>query len=268
MFANMLGDFGMNIQNEQNKIKGKVDIILRDNTGHVVQKYRCNNLITSSGKMLLANIFRGTEKQAVTHIGVGTGGTKPSPADDQLENELLPRKQFDQNLIQEEKNAMIVLKNKKGKDAVKITSKLSGEQGNHTMVEVKFIQAKRVKDQKVNLNITNDKVNIKESFENLVMDPESKNYLIAKINEESDLVTAAVIDESLPDSLDMKWLSGGSDIQVTLSSTFGYDDANGTLSEAGIFNDESAGVMYNRVVFPEISKTDKFTLSLIWKISF
>jgi hypothetical protein len=264
----MLGDFGMNHIQEQNKIKGKVEIILRDSEGNVVNKQYCNNLITSTGKMLLANIFRGTEKQGVTHIGVGSGSTKPSPADDQLENELLPRKQFDQNIIQEEKNASLILKNKKGKDAIKVTSKLSGELGNQTMLEVKFIEARRVKDQKVNINISNDKADIKETFEELVMDTESENYLIAKINEDSELVTTSVIDESLPGELDMKWLSGASDIQVTLSSTFGYDDANGILTEAGIFNSENGGVMYNRVVFPEISKTDKFTLSLIWKISF
>ncbi len=268
MCADMLGDVGMYHIYEQNKIKGKVDIILRDSLGKVVKHHTCHNLITSSGKMLLANIFRGTEKQGVTHIGVGTGPTKPVPGDDKLENELTPRKTFDQNIIQEEKNASIILKSKKGKDSIKLTSKLSGELGNHSMVEIKFIEARRIKDQKVNIIITNDKVEIKENFEGLVIDPESDNYIIAKINEESELVSAAVIEEELPAEMDMKWLSGGSDIQVTLSSTFGYDDANGTLTEAGIFNSEDGGVLYNRVVFPEISKTDKFTLSLIWKISF
>ena len=110
--------------------------------------------------------------------------------------------------------------------------------------------------------------NIEETFENLVMDPESENYLIAKINEESELVSASVIEEEMPGNLNPTELTGGSDIVVTLSSTFGYDDANGTLTEAGIFNSENGGVLYNRVMFPEITKTDKFTLSLIWKISF
>ena len=100
------------------------------------------------------------------------------------------------------------------------------------------------------------------------MDPEVENYLIAKINDDSELITASVIEEDLPGQLNPTQLTGGSDIVVTLSSTFGYDDANGNLTEAGIFNSENGGVLYNRVMFPEISKTDKFTLSLIWKISF
>ncbi len=249
-------------------LKGEVDIILRDSTGRIVEKHSYHNLITSSGKMLLANIFRGTEKQGVTHIGVGSGSTRPTPADDELEAEILPRKLFDQNMIQEEKNASLILKDKKGKDAIKLTSKLSGEEGNNTTVEVKFIPARRVKDQIVNVYFKNDVEGIDEAFEELSIDPESKHYLIAVINEGSKLVSASVIEEQLPDDLKPTKLGGGSDIIVTLSSTFGYDDANGKLTEAGIFNFDTHGVLYNRVVFPEISKTDKFTLSLIWKISF
>lgn len=258
----------MMINKEQNSIKGSVEVILRDSKGKVVKKHQCNNLITSAGKMLLANVFRGTEKQGVTHIGVGMEPAKPSPADDKLGSELSPRKKFDQNIIHEEKNASNILQDKKGKDVIKLTSKLSGERGNDTSVEVKFIEARRVKDQKVNVIITNEKMDIEETFDNLVMDPEDDNYLVAKINEGSELVTVSVIEENLPGPLNPVSLSGGSDIVVTLSSTFGYDDANGTLTEAAIFNSDNEGVMYNRVVFPEISKTDKFTLSLIWKISF
>ena len=264
----MPGGARMNVKKEFNSMKGSVEIILRDSTGMIVKRHNYNNLITSSGKMLLANIFRGTEKQGVTHIGVGQESAKPSPGDAELGKELSPRKAFDQNIIQEETNASIILKNKKGKDVIKITSKLSGESGNDTNVELKFIEARRVKDKQVSIIATNESKNIEEEFDNLVMDPESENYLIAQVNDGSELISALVIEEDLPDGMNPKPLSCGSDIVVTLSSTFGYDDANGTLSEAGIFNAETGGVMYNRVVFPEISKTDKFTLSLIWKISF
>lgn len=258
----------MTLNKEQNTIKGSVEIILRNSRGRVIKKHRCSNLITSSGKILLANIFRGTEKQGVSHIGIGTSSTRPSPGDDELAGEILPRKKFDQNIIQEEQNASLMLKDKKGKDVIKLSSKLSGVRGNDTKIEVKFITARRVKDQRIDIIVTNEKEDISESFENLVLDPESDDYIIAKVNEGSELVSAAVIEENLPGPLDPTLLSGGSDIVVTLSSTFGYDDANGTLTEAAIFNSDNGGVMYNRVVFPEISKTDKFTLSLIWKISF
>ena len=256
------------INKEHNSMKGLVEIIMRDSTGKVVKNHKCHNLITSSGKILLANIFRGNEKQGVTHIGIGSDSKKPAPGDDNLGNELLPRKKFDQNIIQDEQNASILLKNKKGKDVIKLSSKLSGERGNDTKIEVRFHAARRVKDQKVDVLVSNTTENIEEMFEDLVMDPESDKYLIASINEDSELISVAVIEEELPAAQDTVFLDGGSDIVVTLSSTFGYEDANGTMTEAAIFNSDNGGVMYNRVVFPEISKTDKFTLSLIWKISF
>ena len=110
-------------QIEQNSLRGSVDIILRDANGKIVKRHQCKNLITSSGKVLLANIFRGMEKQGVTHIGVGTNTTRPSPVDDSLGEELLPRKAFDQNLIQEEANASLILNDKKGAPFVKLYKK-------------------------------------------------------------------------------------------------------------------------------------------------
>ena len=63
----------------------------------------------------------------------------------------------------------------------------------NTSVSVKFLTARRKKDQKVDLVVSNDSEDVSETFESLVMDPESDNYLIARINEESELVSAAVI---------------------------------------------------------------------------
>ena len=49
------------------------------------------------------------------------------------------------------------------------------------------------------------------------------------------------------------------------------DDRNGKtyeLTEAGLFNAADGGIMYNRVVFPKISKTADFKLTLVWEIIF
>ncbi|MCT7948264.1 hypothetical protein NG798_00460 [Ancylothrix sp. C2] len=40
------------------------------------------------------------------------------------------------------------------------------------------------------------------------------------------------------------------------------------LTEAGLFNAAEGGIMYNRVVFPTISKTSDFKLTLVWEIIF
>jgi hypothetical protein len=59
-------------------------------------------------------------------------------------------------------------------------------------------------------------------------------------------------------------------VQATLTAEFEYDEANGpgALREAGVFNAATGGVMYNRVVFPAVTKTDAFKLTLIWDVVF
>ena len=56
--------------------------------------------------------------------------------------------------------------------------------------------------------------------------------------------------------------------QVTITAELDFNEANGALTEAGLFNAASSGVMYNRVVFPPINKTADFKLTLIWQITF
>jgi len=56
--------------------------------------------------------------------------------------------------------------------------------------------------------------------------------------------------------------------KVTITADLDFLEALGALTEAGLFNAASAGVMYNRVVFPAINKTDNFKLTLIWEIIF
>ncbi len=59
-------------------------------------------------------------------------------------------------------------------------------------------------------------------------------------------------------------------VRVSLTAIFDYDDANGTepLREAASFNGEEDGVMYNRVVFEPVTKTDAFRLTLLWEVVF
>ena len=57
-------------------------------------------------------------------------------------------------------------------------------------------------------------------------------------------------------------------IKVTITAELNFDEANGALTEAGLFNALTNGVMYNRVVFPAINKTSDFKLTLIWEILF
>ena len=54
---------------------------------------------------------------------------------------------------------------------------------------------------------------------------------------------------------------------VKFEATFEAAKANGALVEAGVFNNLAGGVLYNRVTFPVINKTDTHELTLIWEIT-
>lgn len=56
--------------------------------------------------------------------------------------------------------------------------------------------------------------------------------------------------------------------KVLISVDLDFNEGNGALTEAGLFNAANAGVMYNRVVFPPVNKTIDFKLTLIWEITF
>ena len=60
-------------------------------------------------------------------------------------------------------------------------------------------------------------------------------------------------------------------VRATLKAVFDFGDANDLttpLREAGVFTAASAGVMYNRVVFEPVTKTNAFKLTMLWDITF
>jgi hypothetical protein len=60
-------------------------------------------------------------------------------------------------------------------------------------------------------------------------------------------------------------------VKATLKAVFDFGEANNPavpLQEAGVFNAAAGGVMYNRVVFKPVTKTEAFQLTLLWDITF
>jgi hypothetical protein len=59
-------------------------------------------------------------------------------------------------------------------------------------------------------------------------------------------------------------------IKVTLTADLDFTEGNGVLREAALFNDPNpnTGVMYNRVVFPQVTKTTDFKLTFVWEVLF
>jgi hypothetical protein len=67
---------------------------------------------------------------------------------------------------------------------------------------------------------------------------------------------------------------GGAEVvkrtRVSLTAVFDFGEANGAqpLREAGVFSDATGGVMYNRVTFDPVTKTDAFKLTVLWDVVF
>jgi hypothetical protein len=59
-------------------------------------------------------------------------------------------------------------------------------------------------------------------------------------------------------------------VRASLRTVFDFNEANGPapLREAGIFTAAAGGVMYNRVVFDDVTKSNAFQLTLLWEITF
>jgi hypothetical protein len=232
--------------------RGAVTVTVKDRNGNVVDQRRVKNMIVSGGRALVANLFRGFEKRAVSHLALGSGKKEVEAKDANLASELKPRRQFDSNEFEDEKTAWCSIGDAKGNECVRATSLIRGGEGNTIAVKMK-------KEKKKGMTIMLTKGEINEVFEDVASAKDVR----------SNLVLLEQVRENVPE-MDTDWvnLKGGSDPVVVMSATFGYQDCNGKICEAGLFNAPEGGVMYNRVVFPEIVKTSDLTLTMVWRITF
>ncbi len=72
-------------------------------------------------------------------------------------------------------------------------------------------------------------------------------------------------DEPVPSSTDVIKRT-----RVSVTAVFDFDQANGPdpLREAGVLTAATGGVLYNRVVFDPVTKTNAFKLTVLWDIVF
>jgi hypothetical protein len=58
--------------------------------------------------------------------------------------------------------------------------------------------------------------------------------------------------------------------RASVTAVFDFDEANGPepLREAGLLTAASGGILYNRVVFDPVTKTNAFKLTVLWDVVF
>jgi len=159
-------------------MRGRVTLLLTDRQERVVQRRRQSNHIVKSGRRLVAELFggvtAGTPPAHVSHVAVGTDGTKPSDDDPAL-------------------------------------------------------RAQR-------------------GSPNPIAQPTYTDF-----------------DEPVTGSSEVVKRT-----RVSITAVFDFGEANDAapLREAGLLTAATGGVLYNRVVFEPVTKTDAFKLTVLWDIVF
>lgn len=129
-----------------------------------------------------------------------------------------------------------------------------------------------------NMVVTSGRDLVAKLFANQKIDP--VNFVAVGIgNTPADEADQALADQLGPrkpfldafdPSVHLSSVGEGADLRKKITRTveLDFNEANGALTEAGLFNAAEGGIMYNRVVFPTVTKTDSFKLTLIWEILF
>jgi hypothetical protein len=112
-------------------------------------------------------------------------------------------------------------------------------------------------------------------FANIKVDPISHIAVgtdgTGAVAPKTDVKLAAEFFRKAINPIDATQISATGDrVHVMVTAELGLDEANAVLTEAAIFNhkDLNTGIMYNRVIFPPVTKTKDFKLTLVWEIMF
>ena len=67
----------------------------------------------------------------------------------------------------------------------------------------------------------------------------------------------------------VEYISTGDDrVRLRIIGDLDTGNCNDTLQEAGLFTADDPPIMYNRVTFDTITKSEEFKLTLIWELTF
>ena len=79
----------MKLQDDMKNCKGVLAVSIRKN-GHVIERWKDENLIVDAGRIRMAQLLGGaTVGQHITHVGIGSGSTPTDPGDINLTDRTL-----------------------------------------------------------------------------------------------------------------------------------------------------------------------------------
>jgi hypothetical protein len=85
--------------NENLKLSGQLNIVLKDKAGNVKEERELKNLVVNAGLAYIASRMTGTDKAVMSHMGLGSGSTAAAAADTDLGSLLGSREALDSTTI-------------------------------------------------------------------------------------------------------------------------------------------------------------------------
>jgi len=70
------------------RLRGEIELILRNKRGEVKRRVKLKNVITNVGKAQVAGLINGVVTSPFRYVAIGTGTTAPSASDTALETEI------------------------------------------------------------------------------------------------------------------------------------------------------------------------------------
>lgn len=94
--------------NENLKLSGQLNIVLKDKTGSVKDQREIKNLVVNTGLAYIASRMTGTAKAVMTHMAVGSGTTAAAATQTDLVSILGSRETLDSTTISGSNNEKVV----------------------------------------------------------------------------------------------------------------------------------------------------------------
>ena len=94
--------------NENLKLSGQLNIVLKDKAGNVKEQREVKNLVVNSGLAYIASRMKDTSKSVMSHMGLGSGTTAAAASQSDLVTLLGSREALDSTTIAGTNNEKVV----------------------------------------------------------------------------------------------------------------------------------------------------------------
>ena len=94
--------------NENLKLSGQLNIVLKDKAGNIKDQREVKNLVVFSGLAYIASRMTGTSKSVMSHMALGSGTTAPAATQTDLVSMLGSREALDSTTISGTNNEKVV----------------------------------------------------------------------------------------------------------------------------------------------------------------